>query len=578
MRALIVACTIAFILSRECSGWVSVIRKTSSKASVVRIDGIRKGYLPACQATLLRDGRLYEKNNFTPFSVTCRAFAKAGVAIPLALLTTLQYPGPATASQQAPIFTPSLAHETYPRQVSESRGRNRLDQDIQAWISSDLAAARPLQSFSPPSRSSTTLLSLDEQPMAQQEYSMLDEVWTLINKYYIDRSFNHQDWNAIKDKFQTKLAQTNGLSDQAESAIVSEMVQTLQDKYSRILDKAAYSAIQKYDLIGIGVTLMPDPSTQLIVVGAPPIQGSASAIAGLKQGDWVTAINGVSTMNRNAFDIINQIAEQPNAPTIDMTIVPRDHMSESFQPNQDSGSLTAVQRTVTMPRAFAQVRNPVIYKISENRADGTKVGYIRISEFNALIKTKLEDALHDLIDKQGANALVLDIRHNGGGAFQSAVEISSLFFSNKVATYVVDQSSALIPFKTAMADVQVPATIPVAIWLDGQSASASEVFAGSLHDQCRAVTMGERSFGKGLIQAVYGLKNGAGLVLTVARYVTPNGLDIQGTGLQPDIPGHVAPPIPGLLSDTSGVDFAEIRQRLDPTMCKVPTSPLVAIK
>lgn len=355
------------------------------------------------------------------------------------------------------------------------------------------------------------------------------------------------------------------------------MVQSLHDKYSRVLDASAYSAIQKYDLIGVGVTLMPDPSTQLIVVGAPPIPGSASALAGLQQGDWVTAINGVSTRNRNAFDIINQIAEYPNAPTIDMTIVPRDHMAESFQTTKADALLSnTFQRTVTMPRAFAKVKNPIIYKISETRADGTKVGYVRISEFNALIKSKLEDALHDLIQNQGANALVLDIRHNGGGAFQSAVEISSLFLPDKVATYVVDQSTALIPFKTAKAEVKVPSNVPVVIWLDGQSASASEVFAGSLHDNCRAVLMGDRSFGKGLIQAVYGLKNGAGLVLTVARYVTPDGIDIQGTGIQPDIPGHVAPPIPGLLSDTSGVDFAEIRKRLDPSMCQVPMAPTSA--
>merc|ERR1711971_935656 len=101
------------------------------------------------------------------------------------------------------------------------------------------------------------------------------------------------------------------------------------------------------------------------------------------------------------------------------------------------------------------------------------------------------------------------------------------------------------------------------------SASASEVLAGSLHDNCRALTMGDKSFGKGLIQAVYGLKNGAGLVLTVAKYLTPGGNEIQGIGITPDIAGNMPAPvmIPVLSSDTSRVDFEEVTKRLRSSYC-----------
>ena len=94
--------------------------------------------------------------------------------------------------------------------------------------------------------------------------------------------------------------------------------------------------------------------------------------------------------------------------------------------------------------------------------------------------------------------------------------------------------------------------------------------AGSMHDNCRAVVMGDQSFGKGLIQAVYGLRSGAGLVLTVAQYVTPNGTEIQGKGITPDISVGVPPYLPGMLSDTSKVDFADLATRMSPDMCKVP--------
>jgi carboxyl-terminal processing protease len=140
-----------------------------------------------------------------------------------------------------------------------------------------------------------------------------------------------------------------------------------------------------------------------------------------------------------------------------------------------------------------------------------------------------------------------------------------------VATIVVDNAATNLPFKTAYNPYALVNSEPVVIWIDERSASASEVFAGSLHDNCRAVLMGSHSFGKGLIQAVYGLKSGAGLVLTVARYTTPNGNEIQKIGLDPDIPGHVSPMAFGFSTDdTSQVDFQDVRQRL--SLCKPPST------
>jgi C-terminal peptidase prc len=222
-----------------------------------------------------------------------------------------------------------------------------------------------------------------------------------------------------------------------------------------------------------------------------------------------------------------------------------------------------------MERAFQEVKDPIQYKITEVREDGTKVGFIRILEFNAVVKARLQDALKAL-EAEGANAYVLDLRMNTGGAFQSAVEISSLFMQDRIATYVVDSTGANIPFKTNKGDLAIDKTDPLVIWVDGTSASASEVLAGALHDNCRAAVMGGKSFGKGLIQAVYGLKNGSGLVLTVARYVTPGGNEIQGVGITPDIKGGVPMMLPGLSTDTSAVDFKDISKRLEPSMCAVP--------
>jgi carboxyl-terminal processing protease len=434
----------------------------------------------------------------------------------------------------------------------------------------------------PPVQSTTQLLNgnnaakststQQQQLQQQQQDSVVNEVWSLIDKYYIDRTFNNQDWNKVRERALGEAEAVNFNNDKT-MRVVADMVGSLNDRYTRLLDVQQYGAIQKFDLIGVGVTLMPNQQRD-IIVGAPPIGGSPSALAGLRVGDLVTAVNGRPTRGRSAFDIIDQIGEDPNAKTVTFSILRRDTAGPAGGSTLDSIGDESTIRTfdVTMERQTQEMKDPVTYKISETRGDGTKVGYVRISEFNSLVNSSLQRALARLRE-EGANAYVVDLRANTGGAFQSAVEISGMFLRDRVATYVVDSNHVELPFRTPkMQDLAVDPQVPVVVWLDGMSASASEVLAGALHDNCRAVTMGDKSFGKGLIQAVYGLKNGAGLVLTVARYITPGGNEIQGRGITPDLEGRMMAPVyvPVLGSDTSRVDFGDISRRLDPTFCKLP--------
>lgn len=378
-----------------------------------------------------------------------------------------------------------------------------------------------------------------------------DETWKLVNKYALDRKFNGQNWDEAYAKYAAGLDPASTNEDNVMRAATA-LVASLGDKYSRVLDRDAYARIQKYDLIGVGATLMPDEKTQEITVGAA-LKDSAADRAGLKVGDVVVAVNGLKTKDKTAFDIIDQISEDPNAEKITFTI--------------RSGN--DAERDVTMDRAFLEVRNPVSYRVSEKRSDGTIVGYVRVAEFNALVEPSLEAALRDL-ESQNVNAYVLDVRGNPGGAFQSAVEIGGLFMSDKLATNVVDGNGVELAFRTAKGRTAIGEDDPLAIWVDGRSASASEVLAGALRGNCRAVVMGDTSFGKGLVQAVYGLKNGYGLVLTVAKYLTPQGTDINKVGIVPDVARAAALPaapgfVPVLGADTSRVDFADVTRRM--SMC-----------
>ena len=137
---------------------------------------------------------------------------------------------------------------------------------------------------------------------------------------------------------------------------------------------------------------------------------------------------------------------------------------------------------------------------------------------------------------------------------------------NQVVTSVVDRNNIKAPFRITSGKVLIDRTGAIEIWLDNRLASTTEVFAGALLDQCRAAVMvPTNSFGKGLIQAVYRLQNGGGLVLTVAKYVTPNGTDIQGTGIVPNI--NTKPPLLFNPTYTSKIDFVEISARLKGGMC-----------
>lgn len=380
-----------------------------------------------------------------------------------------------------------------------------------------------------------------------------DEAWNLVNKYSLDRKFHGQDWDAAYTKY-SKGLDSSSTDEENIMKATTNLISSLGDKYSRILDRESYTRIQKFDLIGVGATLVPDPNTREIMVGAPPVANSAADQAGVKAGDVIVAVNGVETAGRTAFDIVDQISEDPNAGMVTFTI--------------RSGDVT---RDVRLKREFLEVRDPISYRVSETRSDGTKVGYVRIAEFNSKVKPSLEAALRDL-ESQNVNAYVLDVRGNPGGAFQSAVEIGGLFMNDKLATDVVDGNGVDLKFRTSKDRVVVDENDPIAIWVDGRSASASEVLSGALRDNCRAVVMGDTSFGKGLVQAVYGLKNGYGLVLTVAKYLTPGGTDINKIGIIPDVSREEAlPSAPGFVpligSDTSRVDFRDVAKRMGPEMC-----------
>lgn len=337
-------------------------------------------------------------------------------------------------------------------------------------------------------------------------------------------------------------------------------VQLGGDQYSRVERRAA---ADPYDMIGAGVTLnQVERGGQIIVSAVRP--GSPADDAGLRYGDAVVAVNGKPTKGRNVFGVVEQVCETMEAPTVTLTIV-----AAAAENNNKR------QRDVVLRRDFSNVPDPVSYcGVTERRPNGTVVGCIRLSQFSSTAPLRVKQALSDLLKSQGANALVIDVRGNGGGALQSALWTVKLFLGggDKIILNSVEGSNTLRPYRaTNKSSVLVGPSVPIVVLVNRGSASATEIFASALRDNCRALVMGERSYGKGLIQATVGLADGSRLVVTAGRYLTPNGKEIQGRGIAPDIPGRgiiASSSKPGERLDTSKIDFRDVSARL--SRCSPP--------
>ncbi|MHC5821431.1 MAG: S41 family peptidase, partial [Nostoc sp.] len=162
--------------------------------------------------------------------------------------------------------------------------------------------------------------------------------------------------------------------------------------------------------------------------------------------------------------------------------------------------------------------------------EGTPIGYLRLTQFNANASTELAHAISSL-EKKGAAAYILDLRNNPGGLLQSGIEIARLWLDSGIIVYTVNRQGIQGSFE---AFGPALTNDPLVILVNQGSASASEILAGALQDNGRAQLVGETTFGKGLIQSLFELSDGSGLAVTIAKYETPEHRDINKLGIKPD--------------------------------------------
>jgi carboxyl-terminal processing protease len=339
--------------------------------------------------------------------------------------------------------------------------------------------------------------------------AIVDQVWQLVNREYVDGKFNQQDWQATR---QSLLSKNYTSVDEAYVAI-REALKTLGDPYTRFMDPKQYEALTSQtsgEVSGIGIRMEVNEKTKRLTV-VEAIENSPALKSGIKAGDEILAINGKPTQQMKVDDASKLI--RGKAGTV-LTL-------RLGRTGQSAFDLKLTRATIEVPTVRYTVKQ------EGNR----KVGYIRLREFSSHAADQMRRAIRDLNSKQ-VNAYVLDLRGNPGGLLQASIEIARMWLDNGGIVRTVDRVGGTEDTK---ANRTALTNLPLAVLVDGNSASASEILTGALKDNKRAVVVGSQTFGKALVQSVHELSDGSGLAVTIAHYYTPKGTDINHKGITPDI-------------------------------------------
>lgn len=342
-----------------------------------------------------------------------------------------------------------------------------------------------------------------KQKEADEPELVYHQVFDLVKKQFYDPTFNGQDWTRWEHRYDGKLKTADD-----EQKAIETMLASLGERFTRFLNKLAFTeettAIAGR-VYGIGVQIAPTTSGKIVVVAA--MEGSPAAGAGFLPGDQIEEVDGKST-NGLTVQEVSALIRGP-IDTVARLKILRNKEALTKEVTRGEIKLKSVQ-TVKMLNSG--------------------IGYIRLSTFmSATASQEVQDALVALTPARG---IILDLRENPGGLVTNAIDVCSLFIQAGVVVSTVDRNNHSIDTRATGKPIS---NQPLVVLIDQGTASAAEITSGALRDTGRAELVGPKhTFGKGLVQAVTKLLDGSGINLTIARYLTPNGSDINKVGIVPD--------------------------------------------
>lgn len=343
-----------------------------------------------------------------------------------------------------------------------------------------------------------------------EEQKLVLQSWRLVNQSYLDDTFNHQNWWNLRQQYIKR-----PLRDRKETyKAIEEMLATLDEPFTRLLRPDQYHNLQVSTsgaLSGVGLQININPDSGKLEVIAP-LAGSPAEAAGIVAHDRILAIDDVDT-DTLSLDEAAARMRGPKGTSVSLSI-----LSDG---QQQARPITLIRDRISLSPVFASL----------DRSDRQNpVGYIRLSQFSANASQEVGQAIKKL-QTQGAKAYILDLRNNPGGLLQAGIDIARLWLPEGTIVYTVNRQGIQDSFT---AEGEALTNAPLVVLVNQGTASASEILAGALQDNGRAILVGEKTFGKGLIQSLFELSDGAGLAVTVAKYETPNHKDIHKLGIVPD--------------------------------------------
>ncbi len=314
----------------------------------------------------------------------------------------------------------------------------------------------------------------------------IKEIKTIVDKYSI---------NEFDEKF-------------AKEGLFMGMVSTLNDPYSTYMPREAYKEFLQQtegNYVGIGIIISKSEIGGLKIIKV--FEGSPAEEAGIEIGDIIKKVNG-EEIKPEDFDMIASKIKGEEGTKIKLTIFSQKENKEK--------ELDVLRKKIEMPT--------VEHKMLENN-----IGYIHISQFDRVTLEQFKNAFNN-IEKNNAQGLIIDLRDNPGGLLDVVCKITDLLVPEGNITYIEDKYGNK---KYERSDANAY-NKPLAILVNENSASASEVLSGAVKDYGVGSLVGTKTFGKGIVQNIYNLSDGSGLKVTIAKYYTPNGISIHGKGIEPD--------------------------------------------
>lgn len=331
---------------------------------------------------------------------------------------------------------------------------------------------------------------------------LFDRSWKIIKKSYFDSSMNEQDWYRWKLHYQGKIK-----TDEDAYVAINTMLESLNDPYSKFLSKKEFAELNTSidsKITGIGVNIYSNAG-KITVFNV--IEGTPASSAGIKSGDIVFAVDKKEVSGMSISDVAGLVRGPENS-MVDLTLL-RDNKKINKNIKRKEIKIKTVKSSVDK-----------------------NIGYIQILSFIGL--TTSNEFLEALEKTEKTQGLIIDLRGNPGGLLPNAVFIANLFIPKGKIVSVVGRNGLKQDLSAQETNYNVDK--PLIVLIDHSSASASEILSGALKDYNKAKLVGTTTYGKGMVQEVLPMPNETGLNLTIAKYLTPKGTDINKKGISPDVP------------------------------------------